>query len=146
MTRSPGTGGPRRAASSDPALGRPPNAPGIALPADLSRSLRLLDDDGLDRLTKAVIEEARRRGRNMPEGTSTARWRAERPGPAKRTGTKVEAPDGAAPVTPGQERLILAAWEAGLKPAVIAREVRVPRPTVQHVIARAKRERGSTGR
>ena len=57
-----------------------------------------------------------------------------------------DTPDGAALVTPGQERLILAAYEAGVKPAAIAREVRVSRPTVQHVIARAKRERRSTGR
>ena len=146
MTRSPGTSGaPRRAASSGPESDRPPNAPGVALPADLGRPLRLLDDDGLDRLMKAVIEEARRRGRNLPEGPSAARRRMERSGPTMGTGAKGRAPDGAAPATPGQERLILAAYEAGVKRRAIAREVRVSRPTVQHVIARAKRERRRNG-
>lgn len=128
-----------------PDLDHPPNAPGVTLPADLGRSLRLLDDDGLDRLMKAVIEEARRRGRNVPERASSARRRAERPGPVKTPGTKARAADEAAPAMPGQERLILAAYEAGLKPAAIAREVRVPRPTVQRVISSAKRERRRTG-
>ena len=147
MTGRAGAGGaPRKAASSDPGFDRPPNAPVVALPADLGKSLRLLDDDGLDRLKKAVIEEARRRGRHLPEGPSAARRGTERSGPAKGTGAKAGAQDGAAPVTAGQERLILAAYEAGLKPAAIAKEVRVSRATVQHVIARAKRERRRTER
>ena len=107
--------------------------------------MRLLDDDGLNRLMKAVIGEVRRRGRNVPDGLSGAHRRMEKSGP-KRTETKAGAPDGAAPVTPGQERLILAAHEAGLKPAAIAREVRVSRLTVQHVIATAKRQRRTTER
>ena len=43
-----------------------------------------------------------------------------------------------APVTPGQERLILAAFEAGLKPAAIAREFRLSRAQVDGVVAAAK--------
>ena len=147
MTGRPRTGGaPRKAASSDPGFDRPPNAPVVALPADLGKSLRLLDDEGLDRLTKAVIEEARRRRRIVAERPSLAPRGTERSGPAKGTGAKAGAPNGAAPATPGQERLILAAYEAGVKPAAIARELRVSRPTVQHVISSAKRERRRTAR
>ena len=46
-----------------------------------------------------------------------------------------------APVTPGQERLVLAALEAGLKPAAIAREFRLPRAQVEGVVAAAKQRR-----
>ena len=134
MMRKPEAGGERR------------QAPGVALPADLGRSLRLLDDDGLDRLVKAVIEEARRRGRSLPAGSSGERRRVQGPVSGRSSGTKKETPDEAGSLTPGQERLILAAWEAGLKPAAIAREVRVSRPTVQHVITGAKRDRRRTER
>ena len=150
MTRRPETGGARQqvldAGASDPGVDRPPNAPGVALPADLGRSLRLLDDDGLDRLMKAVTEEARRRGRSPPEGLPAERSRPGSSGPRKKPGMKKEAPGEAGAVTPGQERLILASYEAGLKPAAIAREVRVSRPTVQHVITAAKRQRRRTER
>ncbi len=133
MMRRPETGGARRlaqnAAPSDPRFDRPPNAPGVALPADLGRSLRLLDDDGLDRLMKAVTEEARRRGRSLPEDWPGEPRRAGSSGPRKKPGMKKEAPG-----------------EAGLKPAAIAREARVSRPTVQHVITAAKRQRRRTER
>ena len=76
---SPGSGPDRRE-----------KRPGIALPADLGRSLRLLDN--------------------------------------------------AATVTSGQQRLILAAYKAGLKPAAIAKEFRVSRATVQNVITSANAE------
>ena len=46
-----------------PGAGRTANAPRLALPTDLGRSLRLLDDEGLDRLEKAVVAEVRRRWR-----------------------------------------------------------------------------------
>ena len=44
-------------------------------------------------------------------------------------------------MTAGQERLILAAFDAGFRLAVIVKEFRVSRSTVQHVITDAKRER-----
>ena len=49
-------------------------------------------------------------------------------------------------MTPEQARPILAAYEAGLKPAAIAREFRLSRPAVQDVITGAQRERGETER
>ena len=91
----------------------------LALPADLERSLRHLDDADLDRLVEAATAEARRRGRQAGK-TSQGRARG-RP----------------APVTPGQEKLILAALEAGLKPAAIAREFRLSRAQVDGVLAGA---------
>ena len=74
------------------------NRPGsLALPSDLDRALRHLDDAQLDRLLEAAAAEARRRGR--PDGKTAGGGTRGNP----------------APVTPGQERLILAALEAGLR-------------------------------
>ena len=95
----------------------------LALPADLARSLRHLDDADLDRLVEAVIAEARRRGRQTGK---TSQGRARRK---------------PAPVTAGQEKLILAAFEAGLKPAAIAREFRLSRAQVDGVLAGAGKGR-----
>ena len=55
-------------------------------------------------------------------------------------------PDRPATVTPGQQRLILAAFEADLGPAAIAKEFRVSRSAVQHAITDAKRDRRSRER
>ncbi len=41
--------------------------PGLAQPADLDRSLRLLDDAQFDRLAEAVADGVRRRGRSPLE-------------------------------------------------------------------------------
>ncbi|MCY4549889.1 MAG: hypothetical protein OXC28_16105 [Defluviicoccus sp.] len=95
----------------------------LALPANLGRSLRHLDDGDLDRLLEAVAAEARRRGR--PDGkTSGGRARGK-----------------PAPVTAGQEKLILAGSEAGLKPVAIAREFRLSRAQVEGVVAGARQRR-----
>ena len=129
------------AASHRSGLDRRAKTPGLALPGDLGRSLRLLDDARLDRLAEAVADEVRRRGRNAPDRATEA-GRSPKRTPAKAAGAR---PDGAA-VTAGQERLILAALDAGLKPAVIAKEFRVSRSTVQRVITDAKGKRRGTER
>ena len=131
---SPGSGPDRRE-----------KRPGIALPADLGRSLRLLDNAQLDRLMKAVADEVRWRGRNSLDRPSVA-GRSARPVPAKMAQAKPSEPDNAATVTSGHQRLILAAYKAGLKPAAIAKEFRVSRSTVQNVITSAHRERRKTKR
>ena len=144
MARRPGSGKtPRQAldaASSGSALDRQAKTPGIALPADLGRSLRLLDDAQLDRLSEAVTDEVRRRGPNAPDRPMPA-GRSSKRTPAKPAGAQPEKPERAATVTAGQERLILAAFEAGLRPAAIAKEFRVSRSAVQHVINAAQRDR-----
>jgi len=62
MARRPGReNAPRQAPDTpapSPGLDRQPGKSKIALPADLGRSLRLLDDAQLDRLTKAVTDES----------------------------------------------------------------------------------------
>ena len=148
MARKPGSGTtPRQAPGADSrgsGSDSPAKTPGLALPADLGRSLRLLDDVQLDRLAEAVADEVRRRGRCPPDGAAAGGTARRTPAKAARA-TQKEA-DGAAAATPGQERLILAAFEAGLRPAAIAKEFRVLRSTVQNVIAAARRDRHKTER
>ena len=112
--RSGGVPGKRAGAAG----GRP--AGSLALPADLGRSLRHLDDGDLDRLLEAATAEARRRGRL--DGKTAGGKAGRKP----------------APVTTGQEKLILAAFDAGLKPAAIAREFRLSRAQVDGVLAGAR--------
>ena len=109
----------RRPAGAEPATDAGRTAPYL-LPADLDRALRHLDNAELDRLRGAVAAESRRRGR--PDGKTSEPRTRRRP----------------APVTPGQERLVLAAFESGLKPAAIAREFRLSRAQVESVVAAAK--------
>ena len=113
----------------------------VLLPSDLAGSLRRLGDGEFDRLLRAVAEEARRRGRPG----------AEDPAPPATSGSGKPAPAPAAggrakkhplPVPPGQARLIRAAYEAGVKPAAIARQLRLSRAQVESVIGRPKRGRG----
>lgn len=113
--------------------------PGITLPADLDRSLRLLDDDQLDRLSSAVAEEARRRGHHAAGEPSVSVGKAEKPGSSKPARARSGRAGRAASITPGQKRMILAAMEAGLKPAAIAREFRLARATVHKVVDAARR-------
>ena len=115
------------------------------MPADLGRSLRLLDDAQLDRLVEAVTEEIRRRGRSPPDWPTVA-GRSPKRTLAKAAQARPDKPASAATVTAGQERLILAAFDAGFGPAAIAKEFRVSRTAVQHVITDAKHDRRSTER
>lgn len=72
-----------------------------------------------------------------------------RPPPPKRTGAgggdrSRAGPESRwqpAPVTPGQERLVVATHGAGVKPAAIAREFRLSRAQVDAVLAAAKQRR-----
>lgn len=98
---------------------------GLALPGDLERALRYLDDAQLDRLLQAVAAEDQRRGREPADGAAgeSNRTAGKGSGQASRAASDRQAVS----VTPGQERLIRAAFEAGLTPAAIAREFRLSR-------------------
>ena len=116
--RRRGTGNPPQPAGDRPRL---------ALPGDLAGSLRHLDDTQLDTLLRAANAEAERRGRKTP--------RAGLPGPPRAGSRKRKA----AALTPGQEKIVRAALAAGVGPAAIARQFRIPRAQVLHIAAAAKR-------
>ena len=119
--------------------------PTLALPADLDRTLRYLDDRQLERLQQAVAAEARRRDRQARDQQQDDGGKLSA-GPAPRgrrdAGTEPAGPAAKArSVSPGQERLIRASFKAGLKPAAIARELHVPRSEVERIIAGLKQLR-----
>ena len=121
---SPGSGGARAAGRTR-----------FTLPSDLPGSLRHLDDAQLDGLLRAVVEEARQRGR--PLGGEHALSPASGPvKPAQADGGKAKRQP--LPLAPGQARLVRAAFEAGVKPAAIARQLRVSRTQVEQVLGRPK--------
>ncbi len=130
-TEVPGTGDKPGSGGTGGAVGRR-----YALPSDLSGSLGHLDDAQFARLLQAVVEEARRRGRRIAgdRTPSRASGSATAPGPAPAGGggAKKRRPR---PLAPGQARLIRAAFEAGVKPAAIARQLRVSRTQVQQVLS-----------
>ena len=122
-----------------PGVSHAGDRPGYALPSDLAGSLRHLGDGEFERLLGAVAGEARRRGRPLT---------GEPAPPAAPGSGKPAAPAAAGkarrrllPVPPGQARLIRAAYEAGVKPGAIARELRLSRAQVEHVIGRPKGEK-----
>lgn len=125
-------GAARRAKSESGSAGEKP--PTLALPGNLAHSLRHLDDAQLDELLRATAAEARRRGSiagQAGQGPGQAASKSA-PGPAssKRAG----------PVSPGLERIVRAALDAGVKPAAIARQSRLQRAEVQR-IARSEPKR-----
>ena len=70
----------------------------------------------------------------------------EPPDAVKGRSKTAEATDRDSVESPKQERLILAAWEAGLEPAATAREFRRSRLAVEHAITGAQRGRRNTER
>ena len=115
--------------------------PRYALPSDLAGSLRHLDDGQLDRLLRAVAEEARRRGR-PGDGEPSPPWRSasgKPPGRAPPEENKGRKPRPRIP--PGQEKVIRAAFEAGVNPGAIARQFRVSRAQVERIVGRSKRSK-----
>lgn len=129
-TRGKGVNRPGSASAED--------GPRFVLPAELRGALRGLEDAQLERLLCGAEEEALRRG-----------WRAGKAGAHPRTGAKAsparlgsKAADGRdPPLTAGQERVVRAALEAGVRPAAIAAQFGIARSRVQRVAAELKRHR-----
>ena len=115
--------------------------PRYALPSDLAGSLRRLDDGELDRLLRAAAEEARRRGRPGDGDPSSPRRSASGKAPGR---VPPEENKGRKPqprISPGQERLIRAAFEAGVNPGTLARQFRVSRAQVERIVGGSKRSK-----
>jgi hypothetical protein len=129
---------PKRHAASTPSQARSasstgaPPAPRVALPNDLSTSLRHLDDAELHRLHQAVSAEISRRneaGSIIKPGKATM---AGHRSPASRNEvSRVEE------IPEGKANLIRASFGAGLKPTAIARMFRVSPSLVNRIIRSA---------
>jgi len=135
---------PRVAAES---VGQP-SARRHLLPKDLPAALAHLDDGEIDVLLAAVIEEATRRNRpssiksqvadQHPRGLSQSKSSATS---ARAHPRQARVDEGAACLTRGQVNAIRAAFKAGVKPSMIARQFRVSQSDVRRVLASLGEER-----
>jgi len=101
---------------------------GVTLPSDLSKSLQYLDDAQLERLRAGVAAEINRRdqGAQKRQAGTAASSRAP-PVRERRSARQEELPEGKA-------NLIRASFNAGLKPATIARTFHVSQAVVHSII------------
>jgi hypothetical protein len=100
------------------------------LPKDLPNAVKHLNDQELDRLLEATVEEAKRRGR-LPrhlEAEPVASPRADVPSPKR--------PDDVATLslTRGQISAVRAALTAGIKPSLIARQFGISQADVRKLL------------
>jgi hypothetical protein len=96
----------------------------LALPQDLSKALKFLDDEQVERLLTAVLEEAKRRGMPLtrdlvPDYQAVVDH--SQPSPAKKVTVKGEE-KGLPALTKGQINAVNAAFRAGVTPSQIARQ------------------------
>ena len=111
------------------------DAPRIALPKHLAQTLRFLGDDDLERLRASVEIELERR-RPVSAGPITRKASAIQPPIAARTSSGRQGErDSATAVPAGRASLIRASYHAGMKPAAIARTLRVSLSVVNKVLS-----------
>ena len=107
----------------------------ILLPSDLSASLKYVDDVELVRLREAVSSEINRRGLSVPQTkpavlSSPTDHRSVHRNKQEREPREI-------PV--GKASLIHASFKAGLKPAAIARSLRISQSLVRDVLSSAEK-------
>jgi hypothetical protein len=102
----------------------------IRLPSDLSASLKYLDNDELERLREAISSEINRRGLSQPQ----AKPAALSPSPDHRSVDRHKKEREPREIPVGKVGLIHASFRAGLKPAAIARSLRISQSLVRDVL------------
>jgi hypothetical protein len=107
------------------------------LPKNLAGALKHLDDTEIDTLLGAVTTEAARRGRlSAGAAAGTA------PIDTKRQRGQARA-EGAGSLTTGKLNAVRAAFKAGIKPSVIARQFGISQSDVRKALATEGRDRKS---
>lgn len=136
MARRPGSGKTPQQAPGAPSPGsgidRQAKTPRLALPADLGRSLHPLVDAQLDRLASVAAAQVRGRALDMAADPS---------GPVIPALRKSRAADRTAVATPGHQRIVLAAFEAWLRPRSGLAERVLSRRAIRHCRSRFARWR-----
>jgi hypothetical protein len=135
----------------DPAP-RPPPVRHV-LPKDLAGALARLSDPELDKLLEAAIDEAKRRGRLPSSLRVKSREADQRSHDTPQTKSSVphvatpsrrsNVDDVTSSLTLGQLRAVRAAFKAGVKPSVIARQFGVSHSDVRKVLAADARDHKS---
>jgi uncharacterized protein (DUF433 family) len=120
LDASSSTGRSSTPSSSGQASCGPELAPAsrYVLPADLEAAIKYLDDQELDRLVSAALEERNRRKRPLV------------PDKIQRSADAMSSP-----LPQGKLNAVLAAFKAGVTPARIAREFGISRSDVQRALA-----------
>jgi hypothetical protein len=97
------------------------SSPRHVLPSDLPAAIKHLNDQELEQLMAAVTAEQERRGKKSPSHAKT---------PSK---GPVEAL--AVPLTPGKLSAVRAAFKAGVRPSIIAKQFGVSQSDVRKVLS-----------
>ena len=118
-----------------------PPSPKTFLRKDLPKALGYLEDQQLDRLLGAAIDETRRRGRSPPglEPPSTTTGAGEqdekKPAPKKRPARRGRTEIAAPSLTRGQVNAVRASFKAGIAPSRIARQFGLSQADVRKALA-----------
>jgi hypothetical protein len=100
------------------------------LPKDLPNAVKHLNDQELDLLIAACLEEAKRRGKSPPGAQTTKRSsRTEKHSDGRHTEAATVS------LTRGQINAVRAAFKAGIKPSLIARQFGISQSDVRKVLA-----------
>jgi hypothetical protein len=107
------------------------------LPRDLPNAVKHLEDRELDLLITASLEEAKRRGRLLPNVQANKPDESPKKQLSSTAKSSPRRPVGSAPVslTRGQLNAVRAAAKAGIKPSVIARQFGISQSDVRKVLA-----------
>jgi hypothetical protein len=107
----------------------------IRLPSDLSASLKYAGNDELERLRDAVSSEINSRGLSVPQTKPAAVSSPTDRRSVHRTKQEREPKE----IPLGKASLIHASFKAGLKPAAIARSLRISQSLVRDVLSSAEK-------
>ena len=107
----------------------------IRLPSDLSASLKYVDNDELERLREAISSEINRRGLSLPQTKRAAA------APDHRSADRHKKEPEPREIPAGKVSLIQASFRAGLKPAAIARSLRISQSLVRDVLGSAEKSK-----
>jgi hypothetical protein len=105
--------------------------PRVTLPKNLSETLKRLEDAELVTLLREVTTEAERRGVMKPVNTVAAPQTVPA---ANSQARQIKSSGAPADLPAGKANLIKASYSAGMKPAAIARMVRLSQSVVNRVL------------
>jgi hypothetical protein len=108
----------------------------IRLPSDLSASLKYVDNDELERLREAISSEINRRSLSLPQTRPAA---LSSPPDHRSVHRNKKREPGEIPA--GKVSLIHASFRAGLKPAAIARSLRISQTLVRNILNCAEKSK-----
>lgn len=127
-------GSDARQRAENPVRGAMPSDRPYLLPGDLPKALAWLSKDELDALEVAVGVEKRRR-LATDAGAAGIPERTGKPSPAKRPSAAMTTSPPAPPMTRVKANAVRAAFKAGVKPSVLARQFGVPLAAIRKALS-----------